>query len=123
MSFFKRRSKYGAKRTNGFPSKLENAVHEMLLMRQLAGEIKDIKQQQTVVLQPGGKDVRIAWKVDFSFTKVATGETVFAEAKGFPTNDYLLKLKLWRAKPQFDLEIWTGDYRRPTLKEIIKKWD
>jgi hypothetical protein len=116
------RSKYGAVRTaNGFPSKLEEAVYNLLLLRERSGEIKDIKRQQTVVLQQGGKDVRIAWKVDFSFEK--NGATHYCEAKGIETNDYVLKLKLWRKNPPAQLEIWKGTHVRPFLSEVIKVKD
>ena len=116
-----RPNKYRAKPTNGFPSKLESAVHDVLLIRQNAGEIKDIRRQQTVVLQPGTRHTRITWRVDFSYTDIKTSETVYVEAKGIEANDYKLKLKLWRANPPGRLEIWKGDYRRPKLVEVVDR--
>lgn len=115
-----KRNKYKAARTNGLSSKLESAVYDLLKLREKAGEIKDIKLQQTVVLQEGGKDVRIAWKVDFSFINKATEGLEYAEAKGIETGDYRIKLKLWKKNPPAPLEIWKGDYRRPKLVEKIK---
>lgn len=114
-------SKYNAKPTNGFPSKLEAAVHMLLTIREKAGEISDIRRQQSVVLQEGPPTVRIAWKVDFSFIETKTGERVYAEAKGVETADYKLKLKLWRANPPATLEIYKGSYRRPTLALRIER--
>ena len=119
-SFYKNRNKYGAKRTNGFPSKLESAVYDILCLRERAKEICDIKRQQAVVLQDGAKDVRISWKIDFAFTNKKTGKLIYCEAKGIRTNDFILKLKLFRKNPPADLEIWQGDYRRPKLIEIIR---
>lgn len=118
------RNKYKAKPTNGFPSKLESAVHDILLIRQKLGEIKDIKRQQSVVLQDGPKEVRINWKVDFSFEERIGNTTsfklVYAEAKGIETMDFKIKLKLWRKKIPAPLEIYKGDYRRPKMVERIE---
>ncbi len=116
-------SKFKAVRTKGFASKLESAVHDILLIRQKAGEIKDIKCQQSVVLQEGGRDQRINWKVDFSCFEIKTNQTIYVEAKGVETSDFKLKLKLWRAKKPHTLEIWKGNFRRPFLAERIEKDD
>lgn len=125
MSAFRRpygnRNKYGAKRADGFPSKLEAAVYGILLTRERLGEIKSIKRQQTVVLQDGGRETKITWRVDFSFSDCATDACCYAEAKGFETADYKIKLKLWRANPPARLEIYKGDYRRPKLVEVIER--
>jgi len=121
----RRRPKYKNKRTivNGisFPSKLEAEIYRVLMRRQEAGEIKDLRCQHPVVLQEGPPKVRISWKVDFSFTEKNTGEIAFAEAKGIETSDYKLKLKLWRKNPPAPLEIWKGTYKYPMLKERIEK--
>lgn len=111
------RNKYKAKRTDGFPSKLEAAVYQRLKERELIGAIKDIKRQQLVVLQEGGKDVRITWRVDFSF--IMDGKLCYAEAKGIETSDYKIKLKLWKKNPPALLEIWKGNYRYPRLVEVV----
>jgi len=113
---FGRKNKYRATRTDdGFSSKLEKAVFIKLKDREVLGLIKDIKRQQTVELQGGGRDTRITWRVDFSFVNVANGALEYAEAKGVETNDYLIKLKLWRGNPKHALEIWKGHYTRPVL--------
>lgn len=115
-----KRNKFKATRTgDGFPSKLEKAVYVKLKDREVLGLIKDIKRQQVVILQEGDKQQRITWKVDFSFVEIESGKTVYCEAKGIETMDFKIKLKLWRAKLPYDLEIWKGDYRRPFLKERI----
>ena len=121
---FKRRSKfnkYNAKRIDGFPSMLERSVFMILLARERDGELTNIKRQQRVVLQDGDKDVLIAWKVDFSAEVVATKETIYIESKGIETNDYVLKLKLWRKNPPATLEIWKGSHAKPYLHERIEK--
>lgn len=112
-------NKYKAKASNGFPSKLEEAIHNILLGRQKLGEISEIKRQQSVILQDGPREVQIKWKVDFSYTDNATNETHYCESKGIETSEYKLKLKLWRKNPPAKLEIWKGNYRKPYLDEVI----
>lgn len=113
----KKRSKFNAEKTgDGFPSKLEAAVFQMLLLRLKAGEIDDIQRQASVDLGFG-----IRWKVDFRFIDVKSGEFVWAEAKGKWERDAALKLRMWEngAGPG-PLEIWQGDYRNPVLVRIVK---
>jgi hypothetical protein len=43
----------------------------------------------------------------------------FAEAKGFATMDYKIKLKVFRKNRSEKLYIYTGDYRRPRLAEVV----
>lgn len=114
------RNKYGAKPSNGFPSKLESAVNDLLRIRENEKEITDIQRQQTVILQDGAPNVKISWKLDFSYERVSDGKRCYVEAKGFATEDFKLKLKLWRKNPPAPLEIYKGDYRRPILSETIE---
>jgi hypothetical protein len=116
---FRGRNKFNAKRTGSFPSKLEAAVYEILLQRERQGEIKDIRRQHSVVLQEGGKEVRIAWKIDFSFTDVKSGKLVYCESKGIEDATFKLKIRMYRAKPPAKLELWRGSYKKPFLSEII----
>jgi hypothetical protein len=111
--------KYNASQQIGFGSKLERAVYLELLNRQSEGEIKDIKRQQTVVLQEGSREVRITWKLDFSFFSMKFNKTIYCEAKGFETNDYKLKLKIWRHNLPAPLEIWRGNYREGIIEPFL----
>lgn len=116
-------SKYKALRTaNGFPSKLEEAVWNYLRRREILGEISEIKRQATVILQDGAADVKISWRVDFSFMN-RNGKLEYAEAKGIETGEYKLKLKLWRKNPPAALEIYKGSYQKIYLAERIEKWE
>lgn len=109
------RNKYRARSVNGFPSKLEAAVYDLLLKRQLIGEISNIKRQQVVDL-----GFTINWKIDFSFELCDSGELIYAEAKGIETEDFKLKLKLYRhGQGKHPLEIYRGSYQSPKLTEII----
>jgi hypothetical protein len=117
----KNKHEYGPKTADGFGSKLEKAVYQQLLAREGTGEIKDIKRQQTVVLQERAEGARIAWKLDFSAVRCANNETFYIEAKGFETADYKMKLNLWRKKTPAKLEIWKGNHSRPFFAEVINK--
>lgn len=109
--------KYGARRTiidgKAFPSKLEAAVYSILSLMQKAGEISDLSCQHTVRIS----EAQIPWKVDFSFTR--DGKTVYCEAKGIETSDYLIKKKLWKYYGPGKLEIYKGRYTNPKIAEVI----
>lgn len=109
-------NKYGAVRTaNGFPSKLEEAVWNVLLLREKAGEISNIQRQAKVLLTAA----EIPWKVDFSFFDERIEATCYAEAKGIEDDRFKLFKKLWPHYGPGILEVWKGDYRRPKLVETI----
>lgn len=108
------------KMVGGFPSKLEASVYGILQARELAGEITNIKRQQVVILQDGPREVKIDWKLDFSYERVSDDVLCYVEAKGFETEDFKLKLKLWRKNPPAPLEIYKGHYSRPMLAESIE---
>jgi hypothetical protein len=114
------KSKFGAMRTaDGFPSKLEASVFQILQLREKAGQIKEIKRQEIVILQDGPSNRRITWRVDFSFIEVKTNQKWLCEAKGVETEVYKLKLKLYRARGTSPLEIWKGTHKAPILYEIV----
>lgn len=110
---------YGAVKTNGFASKMEAAGFEMLKRRELAGEIKDIKCQQSVTLAEG-RGKKIKWKIDFSFRLTATDQLEYCEIKGFETGLYRLKLKLYKMNPPAPLSIYKGSHRKLILTERIE---
>lgn len=117
--FSKFKNKYSAKRTEKagiwFDSKLESSVHDVLLLREKAGEIKDIRVKHRVTFT----DTLINWNIDFSFIDVASSVTVWCEAKGIETSDYKIKKKLWMTHGLGKLEIWKGTAARPILVETI----
>ncbi len=119
MGYFLRlrpKNKFNNVRTgDGFPSKLEAAVYQILRLREKAGEIKDIRRQHSVDL-----GCQITWMVDFSYLDKKTKQRVWVEAKGMETGEYRLKLKLWRwGQGPGRLEIWKGNYRGPTMTDVI----
>lgn len=94
----KKRNKYGAQKVvvQGieFDSKREANRFLVLRQRERDGEIRDLKLQVPIMLegQKGpmltrtGKQMRIT--VDFSYIEVATGLTIYDDAKGEPSRDY-----------------------------------
>jgi hypothetical protein len=110
------KNKYSAVAKDGFPSKLEAAVYDILLLREKAKEIKDIRRQVRVELTKAA----IAAKIDFAFIDVRSGETVYCEAKGSDTERWILIKRLWPHYGPANLEIFKGRYTRPQLVEIIE---
>ena len=100
---------------HSFASKLEAAVFELLWLRERAGEIRNLKCQVYVYLS----NARIACIPDFQFEYVASGEVAYAEAKGFETDIWRLKKRLWKAYGPGPLEIWKGSHRKPKLIETV----
>jgi hypothetical protein len=112
-------AEYGAKRVEhagrSFASKLEAAVFDLLCLREKAGEIRDIKCQVRVKLSAAD----IVYIADFGFENVASGRPAFSEAKGFETDIWRIKRRLWIHYGPGILEIWRGSYRKPYLDETI----
>lgn len=113
-------NKFKAIKTRGFASKMEAAGFDLLKLREMAGEIKDIKCQQAVTLAQGN-GLKLRWKIDFSFVIAATGQLEYAEIKGVETSDYRIKLKLYKMNPPAPLTIYKGNYRRLYIVERIEK--
>jgi len=123
----KKRHKFNAIKTivNGitFPSKLEASVYSILLLRERAGEIRDIKLQASVVVKEKCEtcgDGPIVWKIDFSFIDCQTEDKVYCEAKGAEVSSYKKRKKIWKSDPPAKLEIWKGSARNPQLVETIE---
>jgi hypothetical protein len=124
----KKGNKYGAKETicsagHPHPSGLEAAVCELLILREKAGDIRNLKYQETLHLAYGVK-----WKVDWSFEQGPNWIPSFAEAKGKDTADFRLKLRMFKEGcGKGPLELWRGTHRRPYLEKMIhpkeKEWE
>ena len=83
-----KRSKYGARKTNGYDSKAEANYAARLGVLKQAGAIVDWLEQVPVKLADG-----ITYRVDFMV--IDRDWTVrFVEVKGFETKEYKLKRKL-----------------------------
>lgn len=113
------RRKYHNKKTvvDGikFDSKLEAQRYTELRVMQRTGLIKDLALQPEYELQPkfqkNGKTYRkIVYKADFSYIRAKDGKTIVEDTKGFKTDVYAIKKKLF-------------EYRYPdlTIKEITRR--
>ena len=109
-------NKYGAVRSNGFASKLENAVFLILQQMEKDGEIKDLRCQHPVELTLS----KIRTKVDFSYTGCIDGRQYFVEAKGIETERWKIIKKLWKFYGSATLIIYKGNFRYPKIDEIIE---
>lgn len=114
-----KRGKFGNKKQEldgySFSSKLEAALYLRLKVRESAGEIKDIKCQETIYLT----DARIIYKPDFSFFYILGGKKRYAESKGFETPEWRIKRRLWMHYGPEKMEIWMGSHTNIFLKETI----
>ncbi len=111
----KGQNKFGAVAKDGFPSTLERDTYSQLLLRETAGEIRNLRRQVRVELT----EARIPCKIDFGFEFVADGEPGYAEAKGKETQFWRNYVKLWRKYGTAKLEIWKAGRQGPVLVEVI----
>lgn len=99
------RQKYNAKRTtrNGynFDSLLEADRFQQLTLAEKAGEIADLTVHPTFELQPaftdqtGKKHRAIIYEADFYYLDTATDRFIIEDVKGYTTDLFRLKLKLF----------------------------
>lgn len=112
--------KYGSNKVifenRSFASKLEAALYAQLRLREKAGEIKDIATQVKVYLTAA----RIGYIADFCFFDSTLNQPVWAEAKGYPTESWAIKKRLWSAGyGPGRLEIYTGSHLRLRMTEVV----
>ena len=103
---YPKKHKYNAKKIviDGieFDSKKEGKRYQELKMLEKAGKIKDLKLQPVFLLQEGfyyqGKAIRqITYRADFEYVD-EKGNRVVEDVKGFKTDVYKLKKKLFLKK-------------------------
>jgi len=102
---FQRKTKYGSKQTRSsdgrsFQSCSERDLYELIKARQLAGEVELIQTQAKVsVCGPQGHSCdskcKIEYWPDFKIREVASGEIIYEEMKGFATDVWRIKRRLW----------------------------
>lgn len=111
--------KYKAKRQHrggySFASKLEASVYDILCLMQKQGELRELFCQPHVFLT----QARIEMIPDFRAIETETGEVAYFEAKGFETDVWRIKRKLWKFYGPGRLHVYKGDHRRPSLCETL----
>jgi Protein of unknown function (DUF1064) len=90
------KSKYRAKRTNGFASKKESARYDELCLMQKAGLIAELKTQVRFIFTIGGIDI-CTYVADFTYIDLASGKKIVEDVKGYRTNVYKIKARLMLA--------------------------
>lgn len=118
-----RSKSYGANKVDGryfkqmigrrFDSKLERAVGESLSAREYNGEISDLKFQVQIHLTRA----RIGWRVDFSY--IEDGKLYYHEAKGFDSETYRIKLRLFKVYGDAPLRISKGSAKSHRIIETV----
>jgi hypothetical protein len=117
--------KYGNKRCEhdgqGFRSQLERDVYATLKLMERAGEIRDIRREQSVQLTPS-----IKHKIDFIVFDLKSNQDIGIEAKGAVDRDWSLKRRLYQDFGPFEVQVWKQMNRRVGCAEVIKpgkyKW-
>jgi len=79
-----------------FDSKKEANRYQELKLLQKAGDISDLKLQQSYTIIVG--DVKVCRYIsDFTYIKNNSSESVCEDCKGFRTQTYIIKRKLMKA--------------------------
>lgn len=111
-------NKFNSRKVNldgySFASKLEAAVYGMLKIREIQSQIKILQVQCHIYLT----DARILYIADFKCEGPDKVE-FYVEAKGFETDVWRIKRRLWKHYGPGKLEIWGGTHKRPFLKETL----
>ena len=112
--------KYGGKKIKRagmrFDSKLETALWDQLKLREIAGEISELKHHPGTVFL---SEARIQYRPDFMFREKYKDWYSYAEAKGFANDKWPIKKKLWKHYGPGILYIYGGSYNRLVLTETI----
>lgn len=96
-----------------FHSQFEAALYGQLALQEKAGEIADLKCQVNVRLTRA----MILYIVDFSYAQGT--DTVYVEAKGFETDVWNIKKRLWRFYGPGRLQIYRGNAKAFRMVEEI----
>lgn len=98
------KNKYGNKKTKGYDSKKESKRAGELKLLEKAGEIRELKEQVSFELQPRfqtkkGNIIRpITYIADFKYFDCEKDCWVVEDVKGFKTDHYRIKAKLFQFK-------------------------
>lgn len=113
-------SKYGNKLASSsdglsFSSQGERDCYEMLKLLEKAQELSEIQIQDHVYLT----DARILYIADFKYRNLISGEEEWAEFKGFATDVWAIKKRLWKHYGPGVLKVYKKSGVRVYLAETI----
>ncbi len=90
-----------------YDSQAEARMHMQLQLREMAGEISDIRRQVSLHLVPGtGRKEWIQYKPDFLYFDERDKQDWALEVKGYETDVYKLKLRLYRLFGPMPLKVY-----------------
>ena len=107
------RSKYYSKKVkidgHTFDSKREAEYFQILKVLELSGKIKDLELQKEFVLQEkfklGKKTIRpITYRADFTYISTEDNKLHIIDVKGYRTDVYRLKKKMFEYKYGIEIE-------------------
>ena len=98
-----------------FDSRFESNLHMWLCDKQEKGEIRELKVKPNVLLTRA----KIRMIPDFSAVDAKTNETVYHEAKGFETDIWRIKRRLWEHYGPGKLIVYKGSGTRFGVYEEI----
>lgn len=106
----KKPHKYGAKKATApdgsvFPSRLECRTYMALQLLEKAGEIKILKKQDNIYLTAA----KVLYIPDFLVMDLRKNEKVWVEAKGFETDTWRIKRRLWKVYGPGTLWVYRKD--------------
>jgi len=120
-SFGKPQNKFGNTKISyggrSFASKLEKDLYDFLRIRELGGEIRDLKCQTQVHLT----NARIIYKPDYAYFNLLKNREEWAEAKGFETPEWRIKRRLWMHYGPGPLLVYKKSGTLFLAEEIIPK--
>lgn len=98
-----------------FDSKLERARYHELLSLEKAGQIRELQCQVQVYLS----DADILYKPDFKYFDVDLNDYAHEDVKGFETDVWRIKRRLWLAYGPTILRVMAGTTGNIRLKETL----
>lgn len=119
--FYTSNAYYKTKKAGKNDSKFEAGVAEELRLLKMAHEIKDFKEQVVIPLEVNGYHI-CNYKIDFVIEH-NDGITEYREAKGFATDVWKLKWKVFEAiysdKPNVKLSVvYQGKSWKPQRRRV-----
>lgn len=119
LKFQNKKGKYKNKETKAsgrsFSSKGEAGCFQMLELMERAGQIEILQAQDHVYLT----DARILYIADFKIFDKEIGQTVWIEYKGFETDVWRIKRRLWIHYGPGQLRVYKGYGDRLRITETI----
>ncbi len=113
------KTKYKARRISHagktFASRAESSLYDLLNLWQESGTIKDLQEQPQITLTRA----KIRMIPDFKYVDSVTNELQYAEFKGFETDVWRIKRRLWEHYGPAPLHVWKGPHSKIYLHETI----